>query len=145
MIEHQAALRLVDDTAATDVAVRNGSFTAPQTWRDRVVPPSGARILIPAGVNVTLASSLLERRYEWIRVDGGLQFAGDRDTGLKVVTLVVGENGRLASDARTTGCALTSGRSSNLPIEAPVTAKRIHWTWAADSSCSARSRFTARA
>jgi hypothetical protein len=96
MIEHQAALRLVDDMAATHVAVRNGSFTAPQTWRDRVVPPTGARILIPAGVNVTLASSLLERTYEWIRVDGGLQFAGDRDTGLKVVTLVVGENGRLA-------------------------------------------------
>src|ERR1051325_3019377 len=93
LLEHQAVNRLVEQSDSTHVAVQSGLWTTPETWRDRNMPGVGAKIWIPAGVRVTLASSLLGTTYDWIRVDGSLLLRHDRDTGLKVVTLVVGETG----------------------------------------------------
>ncbi len=93
LLEHQAVIRLVEQSDSTHVAVQSGLWTAPETWRYRNPPGVGARIWIPAGIRVTLASSLLGTTFEWIRVDGSLLFRHDRNTGLKVVTLIVSETG----------------------------------------------------
>ena len=93
VLEHAAALKLVKAFDATNVAVRSGNWTAPETWRGGALPAAGARIWIPDGVKVSLTSSLLDTRIEWIRVDGSLRLDQDRDTGLKVVTIVVSETG----------------------------------------------------
>ena len=90
-LEHQAMLDLVRREEATHVAATGGDWSA--IWgQDR--PGAGARVLIPAGVVVTV-DGRFDEALKWIRVDGTLRFATDRDTALKVETIVVDSTGQL--------------------------------------------------
>jgi hypothetical protein len=91
--EHHAALALVPIEEATHVAARSGDWSAAATWRGGRVPGPGARVFIPAATRVTVSTTLPDV-YEWVRVDGALRLAHDRDTALKLGTLVVADRGR---------------------------------------------------
>ncbi len=86
---------LVASEKATAVASRSGAWTDEATWKQGRVPSHDARVWIPAGHEVTLAEQVDDRSFDWIRIDGALKFLPDRDTRLRVGTLVVGEPGRL--------------------------------------------------
>lgn len=107
--DHNAIMALVPVSAATHVAVRDGSWFDPATWANGAVPGEGARVLIPDGVAVAYdqesAASI-----KTIRVDGALDFATDRDTFLEVDTLIVTDSG-----------ALTIGTEAD-PVDADVNA-----------------------
>ena len=107
--DHDAMMALVPVSAATHVAVKDGSWFDPATWANGAVPGEGARVLIPDGVTVGYdgesAASI-----KTIRVDGALDFATDRDTFLEVDTLVVTDSG-----------ALTIGTEAD-PVDADVRA-----------------------
>jgi hypothetical protein len=93
--EHQAALALVSEREATDVAARDGAWSEGHTWSRGTVPAAGARVLIPAGRTVKV-DGVRSEALRSVRVDGRLSFAPDRDTGLVVETMVVSPEGRLA-------------------------------------------------
>lgn len=107
--DHDALMRLVPVSAATHVAVKDGSWFDPSTWANGEVPGDGARVVIPAGVAVAYDGespvSVLT-----VRVDGALDFATDRDTFLEVDTLIVTPSG-----------ALTVGTDGD-PVDADVRA-----------------------
>jgi hypothetical protein len=107
--DHDAVMALVPVSAATHVAVKDGSWFDPATWSNGAVPGEGARVHIPDGVSVDYdgesAASI-----KTIRVDGALDFAADRDTFLEVDTFVVTESG-----------ALTIGTKAD-PVDADVRA-----------------------
>ncbi len=107
--DHRAVMALVPVSAATHVAVKDGSWFDPATWANGEVPGEGARVLIPAGVAV-LYDGESEASVKTIRVDGALDFATDRDTFLEVETFVVADSG-----------ALTIGTKEN-PVDADVRA-----------------------
>ncbi len=92
--DHNAIMALAPVSAATHVAVRDGSWFDPATWANGAVPGEGARVLIPDGVSVDYdgesAASI-----KTIRVDGALDFATERDTFLEVDTLIVTDSGAL--------------------------------------------------
>jgi hypothetical protein len=92
--DHDALMRLVPVSAATHVAVKDGSWFDPATWAGGEVPGEGARVVIPAGVTIAYdgesSASILT-----VRIDGALDFATDRDTFLEVDTLIVTDNGAL--------------------------------------------------
>ena len=79
----------LDDLApageATHVAIRDGAWTDPGTWSPGV-PPDGARVRIP-GNRTVLMDAVDTGRVEWIRLEGTLRTAPDRDTRLRVGTL----------------------------------------------------------
>lgn len=92
--DHAAIMALVPVSAATHVAVKDGSWFDPSTWANGIIPGEGARVLIPDGVAVSYdgesAASI-----KTIRVDGALDFATERDTFLEVDTLIVTDSGAL--------------------------------------------------
>lgn len=110
--EHRALLALVPVERASDVAVADGRWSDPATWEGRRVPGSGARVWIRPDVEVSLERELDERAFRWIRVDGTLTFRPDVDTRLRVVTLVVGEPGRL--EVGTAGRPIHPDRTAEL-------------------------------
>ncbi len=85
--EHTALFDLVKDADATHTAVASGNWGDPKTW-DRGVPGAGARVIIPAGLTVTVEGVHDNERLDWLRVDGTLRFDPAADAALKVVTLV---------------------------------------------------------
>lgn len=94
-----AMFDLVPYQAVTHRAVTSGDWSEPATWEGRVVPVPGARVLVPADVTVTVDRPLLAP-IETVRVDGTLRFAPDRDTMLRVDTLVVDPRGALEMGTR---------------------------------------------
>ena len=91
---HGAAMALVEESAATDVAITSGNWTSPDTWRDGAQPEAGSRVVVPAGVTVTV-DRVLTADIETIRVDGSLRFDPGVDTELRVDTLVTSPSGTL--------------------------------------------------
>src|SRR5438067_12672911 len=66
--EHAALLDLVKPDDATDLAANDGPWSAPTTWKSNHLPAADARVLIPAGIAVTLDSARIESLH-WLRVD----------------------------------------------------------------------------
>ena len=66
----------------------NGNWSVSATWKGGEVPGDGARVLIPAGIDIRYDLSS-QTRIDTIRIDGALRFASDRDTLLHVDTLFV--------------------------------------------------------
>jgi hypothetical protein len=93
--EHAAALELVRDCAVTDAATQSGAWSNPQTWRDGRIPANDARVLIPENIVVEVDGIGDTTELDWVRVDGRMRFAADRNTALALRTLVVSEHGRL--------------------------------------------------
>ncbi len=91
--EHAAAFDLVACSDVTDQAVMDGDWDDPNVWGG-TLPGNLARVLIPHGVSVTLdhENPVVHRT---IRVDGTLRFAPDKDTLLRVDTMVTAPGGQL--------------------------------------------------
>ncbi len=104
-----AAMQLVSQANATHAAVSSGSWFDPNTWQGGQVPGANARVLIPAGLDVSYDGTS-EASIFSIGVIGALNFATATDTKLKVDTLVVDHAG-----------ALTIGTAAN-PIADGVSA-----------------------
>lgn len=94
--EHAAMLELLPEAEATHRAVASGPWSARQTWQDGKVPGRAARIVIPAGTEVTVDGDLQQTGLQWLRIDGALDFAPVVKTSLRAETFVVGEKGRLS-------------------------------------------------
>lgn len=92
--EHAAVLALVSD-CATSVAVRSGAWSDPGIWRDRQIPATDARVLIPYGVAVDVDRQFDAQALDWIKVAGRLAFRPDRNTALAMQTVVVTGSGSL--------------------------------------------------
>lgn len=85
--EHMAAMGLADPTAATHRVVASGPWSSPETWADGVLPTVGARVLVPAGLTVTV-DGVFTTELKTLRVDGTLRFDPTVNTELRVDTLV---------------------------------------------------------
>jgi hypothetical protein len=94
MSEHAAVMNLVRASDAAAVAVRDGNWSAAETWQDRRVPGRDGVVLIPRGRTVTVDTEVVAA-LRAVRVEGALQFAVERNTGLKVDTLLVAPGGTL--------------------------------------------------
>jgi hypothetical protein len=93
-VEMERVMALVPTSAATAVAVRSGAWTDAATWRGGALPAAGAKVLIPARVNVTYATTTAPA-VSTIRVDGTLAFDSARRSRLVVDTIVVNHTGTL--------------------------------------------------
>ncbi len=84
--EHLALLDMVSDAKATAVHT-GGPLPEPVASNAAGTPSRPVRLVIPAGVT-GIVDHEYAGTYEWIRVDGTLEFAPGVDTNLKVVSLV---------------------------------------------------------
>lgn len=121
-----SAMALVDPMRVTHLAVADGPFSAPATWRGGQVPVDGARAQIPEGRTVTVDQDV-PARLRTLRVDGTLRFAPDVDTALRVDTLVSTARGQVEIGTEAA------------PISPEVTARVVFADFGAmDPSCDAR-------
>ncbi|MEM7195664.1 MAG: G8 domain-containing protein [Pseudomonadota bacterium] len=95
----------------THTATQSGSWSDPATWGGSA-PGTNSAVLIPAGVEVTLAREL-NARLSLVRIDGTLRFDHAQDTLLQVDTIYSSCSGALQIG--------TPGQ----PIRADVTARVI--------------------
>lgn len=86
--------RLVVSSRASHQALESGDWADPKIWQGGQVPKTGAEVWIPAGTRVEVTRDHSKVDLDWVLVDGELAFASDRNTALKVATLVIGESGR---------------------------------------------------
>ncbi|MFW5664545.1 MAG: G8 domain-containing protein, partial [Coleofasciculus sp.] len=110
--EHLELLDLVPHSAATHVAVNDGSWFDPNTWEQGQVPGTDAKVVISEGVHVTYDAES-DTPLKTVRVDGTLEFAHNRNTKIVVDTFI-------ASPTST----LTIGSEAN-PIQANKTARIV--------------------
>ncbi len=84
----QGLLNLLPPGAETIAAVQSGPWSDPATWGG-ALPGPGDDVLIPAGVSVNydVLDEGASTRIRYLRVDGELHWATDRDTRLFVDTL----------------------------------------------------------
>ncbi|MEM9365921.1 MAG: G8 domain-containing protein, partial [Planctomycetota bacterium] len=109
---HTAVLDLVPMDQATHVAQQTGVWSDPETWRDGEVPTDAAHVVIPTGLQVTVDGEFTPE-IKTLRVDGTLSFATDRNTQLRVDTLVTSMTGHLMVG------------SSSEPVEEGFTARIV--------------------
>lgn len=88
------ALALVSVDEATHIAVASGEWSDACVWDAGEVPDSGSRVLIPEGVEVAV-DGLINGDIGSIGIYGKLSFATDRETELRVNTLVSPMSGEL--------------------------------------------------
>ena len=93
--EHMAALALAPHGEATHMAVGDCPWSIPETWLDRRVPDAGAKVLIPTGVTVEYDLESSVSLYT-VRIDGTLSFSRDRNTRMKLDTMLVAPEGKLS-------------------------------------------------
>ena len=98
---HVAAMALVSNDLATNRAAASGNWSNPATWSNSSVPSAGSRIVVPEGVTLTV-DSIMTDEIQTLRIDGTLKFATDRDTELRVETLISTATGRLEIGTATT-------------------------------------------
>lgn len=105
---HSMAIVSLDQV--THRAVASGDWSNPATWENGIVPTQWAKVHIPAEITVRVDGEIAESM-KTVRVDGTLDFATDRDTELKVDTLVTMAQSKLIVGTQQT------------PIASDVTAK----------------------
>jgi hypothetical protein len=110
--EHLTLFQLVRYDQVTHYAVQDGAWSDPATWHDGVVPDTGARVLIPINVEITV-DNVIQARLASIRVDGTLSFDTQSNTELRVDTVVV------------SGSGLFQMGDEDNPIDAGVTARLL--------------------
>lgn len=91
---HAAVMALVRNDLTTNQVSTSGNWSDPAIWSNHTIPESGAHIVVPQGVTLTV-DSVITDEINTLRVDGSLVFATDRDTELRVETLVSTATGRL--------------------------------------------------
>ncbi|MGF1480664.1 MAG: G8 domain-containing protein [Cyanophyceae cyanobacterium] len=94
MGEHASLLKLVPHSAATHVAVNDGSWFDAGTWKDGAIPDDDADVLIPKGTKVVYDGKS-DASLHTIRVDGTLRFAHNADTKMVIDTFIVAPEGTL--------------------------------------------------
>ncbi|MCO6456614.1 MAG: hypothetical protein J5I93_15050 [Pirellulaceae bacterium] len=92
--EHSAMLSVFDYRDMTHEARQSGNWSDSATWAGGAVPPSGAYVLIPAGVELTVDGQLPSVLHT-LRVDGVLRFSTSVDSRLRVNSMLVAPGGRL--------------------------------------------------
>ncbi|NER79946.1 MAG: PKD domain-containing protein [Leptolyngbya sp. SIO1D8] len=85
---------LVPKQRATHVAVNNGSWFDPNTWKGGKVPGNGAHVMIESGINVRYDRKS-NARLKTVRLDGHLTFAHDKNTKMVVDTFIETPTGTL--------------------------------------------------
>ena len=97
----QALLNLLPPGSESIAAIRSGAWSDPSTWGG-ALPSPGSDVLIPAGFTVTYdvfddgdRSGVDVTRVRYLRVDGELRWATDRNTALYVDTLMSSPDGRV--------------------------------------------------
>ncbi|MEM7083044.1 MAG: G8 domain-containing protein [Pseudomonadota bacterium] len=78
---------------ATHTAAQSGAWSEASTWGGSM-PDTGARVLIPEGIIVTL-NQVLNSRLKLVRIDGTLAFDTQQNTRLRVDTLYSACSGTL--------------------------------------------------
>ncbi|MEM8699668.1 MAG: G8 domain-containing protein, partial [Pseudomonadota bacterium] len=106
---HMPSMALVSLDQVTHAPTQSGNWSDQSIWGLNGPPDAGARVHIPAGIEVTV-DTMLTPEFKTVRVDGTLNFATDVNTELKVDTLVSTMTGRLVMGTETD------------PIQAGVTA-----------------------
>ena len=86
--------KLIDTTQHTHKAVKSGSWSDPKTWSDGRVPGEDAKVLISKGVTVTY-DAISEAALKTVAIEGDLKFATNKDTQLKVETILNAASGQL--------------------------------------------------
>lgn len=88
--EHQAFLDLfpLASDNSVFVALNGGSWFDPATWLNAEIPGNGDSVYIPSGVSVVY-DDVSDAKLDRLGVDGELHFAVDRDTRLKLDTLLL--------------------------------------------------------
>lgn len=104
--EHQALMALVADQNATLI------IDSDTNWSELSIK-DGEKIVIKEGMTV-IVDQVSKVKVQWIRVDGALKFATDKDTSLKVVTLVVNVKGYL--EVGTAENRIQSGKKAEIII-----------------------------
>lgn len=94
MSSHHSLHDLTPHSQATHIAIDNGGWFDPNTWKNGSIPNSGAHVLIPQGLRVYYGRES-EARLDTLRVDGTLKFAHQRNTKMLVDTFVVSPQGKL--------------------------------------------------
>ncbi|QAX32121.1 G8 domain-containing protein [Leisingera sp. NJS204] len=94
MSHHDMTTPFTNPADATHVAIQSGNWNDPSTWKGGKVPGKDAKVHVPEGVSVEY-NSTSNARLEWVRIDGGLDFATDQDTHIRVETFVTGLNSHL--------------------------------------------------
>src|ERR1051325_4510111 len=92
--EHMDMLALVPESSATHIAVADGNWSEPATWKGKKLPEADAKVHIPRGKTVTV-DKVSTTALRTVRVDGKLEFATDCDTCLIVDTLVIPPGGEM--------------------------------------------------
>lgn len=90
--EHLALFELVRYDQVSHIAIANGNWSSPGTWQNGVVPGDGAHVLVPVGVEIVV-DDMIEARLKSVRVDGKLSFVTDRNSELRVDTIVATTSG----------------------------------------------------
>src|SRR5262249_8643350 len=110
--EHLALMQLVRYDQVTSYAIRSGNWSDPTIWHGGVVPASGARVLIPVGVEVNV-DGMIPARLTTLRVDGKLSFDTTHNTQLQVDTIILSDCGEFQMG------------TASAPIQAGVTARLL--------------------
>jgi PKD repeat protein len=121
--EHEALLKLVPVDKATHIAIRDGNWNDPQTWKNGKIPTLGADVLISEGIEVTYNVDS-NTPIQTMRVDGHLKFATDTNTHLLIDTFVVAPTGKLIVGEK--GDPIQSTKKARISF---IGSKPIDKTW----------------
>jgi len=94
MHDMTGTMQLVATTEATHTAVASGSWFDASTWAGGQIPGANARVIIPAGLDVTYDGTS-EASIFSIGVMGALTFSTSTDSKLKVDTIIVDHAAKL--------------------------------------------------
>lgn len=86
--ENKLVLSLCPHTDVTHLAIADGLWSDPGIWLNGQVPGYGARVLIPHARVVTYDNTSVNRRLDWVRVDGTLTWSRTHSTQMLVETLI---------------------------------------------------------
>ena len=86
--ENAAVFALVPVDNATNLAITSGAWSNPATWAGGVVPADGANVWVMPGRTVTVDGAIAANLHT-VRISGTLRFATDRNTSLRVDTMIV--------------------------------------------------------
>lgn len=120
MVVHAELMRYT--STPTVSAAKSGNWSDTDTWNGAAVPGNRGRVLIPAGMVVTVDKEIATA-YDWVLVGGTLRFKHDVNTSLIVETLVAHgplEMGTAAQPILPTVTAKIIVRSLKVPIDHKV-------------------------
>ncbi len=94
IVDERAIMALVNHGDATHIAVASGLWSSPSTWLGGKVPGHGARVVIPHGT-LPIYDVQSNKRLDWVRVDGGLDWSLATSTKMLVGEIIVTPSGAI--------------------------------------------------